>query len=83
MRRLQTLQPELEFASSIQEKDAACVPYLDNGKRMKKASVLLNLWFPAIVLFPSRTALAGSIQEQLQELHAEIADLAAAEAAEE
>ncbi|KWU46107.1 hypothetical protein RHOSPDRAFT_32101 [Rhodotorula sp. JG-1b] len=53
LRRLQTLQPELEFASSIQEKDAA------------------------------RTALAGSIQEQMQELHAEIADLAAAEAAED
>ncbi|GAA5958939.1 hypothetical protein JCM8115_000697 [Rhodotorula mucilaginosa] len=53
LRRLQTLQPELEFASSIREKDAA------------------------------RTTLAGSIQEQMQELHAEIADLAAAEAAEE
>ncbi|GAA5871038.1 hypothetical protein JCM3774_005095 [Rhodotorula dairenensis] len=52
LRRLQTLQPELEFASSIQEKDSA------------------------------RTALASTIQEQMQELHAEIADLTAAEVAE-
>ncbi|GAA5981680.1 hypothetical protein JCM10908_004564 [Rhodotorula pacifica] len=53
LRRLQTLQPELEFASSIQEKDAV------------------------------RNALASQIQEQLQDVHAEIADLAATENLEE
>ncbi|POY74860.1 hypothetical protein BMF94_2133 [Rhodotorula taiwanensis] len=50
LRRLQTLQPELEFSSTIQEKEAA------------------------------RNTLASQIQEQVQDVHAEIADLAAAEA---
>ncbi|GJN89244.1 hypothetical protein Rhopal_002223-T1 [Rhodotorula paludigena] len=50
MRRLQTLQPELEFASSIEEKNAL------------------------------RDSLARQIQEEVQEVHAEIAELSAAEA---
>ncbi|GAA6002201.1 uncharacterized protein JCM10292_000805 [Rhodotorula paludigena] len=50
MRRLQTLQSELEFAASIEEKNAL------------------------------RDSLARQIQEEVQEVHAEIAELSAAEA---
>lgn len=45
LRRLQTLQPELEFASSIREKDAACVPVLDDGENRMK-SKWAELFFP-------------------------------------
>ncbi|KAK4333762.1 hypothetical protein RTBOTA2_002492 [Rhodotorula toruloides] len=49
LRRLQSLQPELDFDSSIAEKNAL------------------------------RDSLARQIQEEVQEVHAEIAELAAAE----
>ncbi|TNY22714.1 hypothetical protein DMC30DRAFT_124630 [Rhodotorula diobovata] len=49
MRRLETLQPELDFASSVAEKNAL------------------------------RDSLAAQVQEEVQEIHAEIAELTAAE----
>ncbi|GAA6048283.1 hypothetical protein JCM3770_006519 [Rhodotorula araucariae] len=53
MRRLSMLQPDLDFASSIADKNAL------------------------------RDSLAAQVQEEVQEIHAEIADLAAAEAEED
>ncbi|KPV75431.1 uncharacterized protein RHOBADRAFT_66427 [Rhodotorula graminis WP1] len=53
MRRLSTLQPELDFVSSIADKNAL------------------------------RDSLAAQVQEEVQEIHAEIAELSAAEADDE
>ncbi|GAA5845957.1 hypothetical protein JCM9279_004736 [Rhodotorula babjevae] len=53
MRRLSTLQPELDFASSVAEKNAL------------------------------RDSLAAQVQDEVQEIHAEIAELSAAEADDE
>ena len=73
MRRLSMLQPELDFTSSIAEKNALCVPPIPS---------LVPHADPGRTAVSRRDSLAAQVQEEVQEIHAEIAELSAAEAEE-